>query len=83
MNENEILDGYKTEDQSIYPLKSLFFQKSYLEGLHYMKKFDWYNNEPMMSLSNATDEVNSVKDRLALGYPIDFYEHILVRKNKL
>lgn len=80
---NQILNGYNEQDRNIYPLQSIFYQKSYLEGKYYMNKFKWYNNEPMMTLSNAADDTNDVKKRLSYGMPIDTYEFILTRRNKV
>ena len=81
--EEDLLNGYNLDDQNQYPLRNFFFQNSYLEGKLFMNKFDWYNKEPMMAVSNASNEVNDVKDRLALGYPIDSVEYLLVRKNRI
>ena len=82
--DDELLEGYSINDQNVYPLHNLFFKSSYLEGRDFMKRFfKWYNDEGMVALSNATDEVNSLKERLALGYPIESTEYVRVRKDKI
>lgn len=82
--ESELLKGYSEKDQNVYPLRNVFLQNSYLDGQTYMyRKFSWYNNEPMVAISNATKEVPSVKERLALGYPIDLFDYNLTRKHKI
>jgi len=81
--QDELLKGYTLSDQGKYPLRSVFFRNTYLDGLRYMSKFKWFDNEAMVALSNATNHVHSVKERLALGYPIDFIEYQQVRSNKV
>lgn len=80
---DKLLNGYNEENSSEYPLKTLFFQKSYIEGRYFMSQFPWYDKEVMMALSNATDEVNDVRKRLALGYPIESCEQTQVRTYKI
>lgn len=81
--DQEILKGYAINNQNIYPLRNLFFQNSYIDGQIFMNRFSWYDNEAMVALSNASKEVRDVKERLALGYPIDSIEYTLVRKNRV
>ncbi|MBR5662691.1 MAG: hypothetical protein IKX00_03440 [Bacilli bacterium] len=79
----ELLNGYQINNQNVYPLRNVFFQNSYIDGTLFMNNFAWFKNESMVSLSNATSEVNSLEERLALGYPIESIEYNLVRKNKI
>lgn len=81
--EGEVLKGYSSYDRNIYPLRNIFFQNSYFDGQFYMGQFSWFDNEAMNAISYATNEVNSVEERLALGYPIDSVDYNLVRKNKI
>ena len=80
---NELLKGYAANNQNVYPLRNVFFQNSYIDGTLFMVRFPWYENESMVSLSNATKEVHSLEERLALGYPIDYIEYQLVRDRKI
>ena len=79
----EVLKGYSIDDQNVYPLRNIFFQNSYLDGQFFMGQFSWYDNEAMNSISDATKKVNSIEERLALGYPIDSVDYNLVRRNKI
>ena len=81
---DKILKGYSQSDQGKYPIYNYFLQNTYIEGLYFLKRyFPWYDNEPMVALSNATRDVNDLKQRLAYGYPIDYTEYISVRKRKI
>lgn len=81
--DGEILKGYSAYDQNIYPLRNIFFQNSYFDGQFYMGQFSWFDNEAMNAISDATKKVNSLEERLALGYPIDSIDYNLVRRNKI
>lgn len=82
--EFELLKGYSVNDQNTYPLKTTFMQGSYLDGHTFMmRKFKWYNSEAMVAISNASREIPSIKERIALGYPIDSVDYTLVRRNKI
>lgn len=79
----ELLKGYAINNQNVYPLRNVFFQNSYIDGTLFMNNFSWFKNDSMVSLSNATHEVASLEERLALGYPIESVEYNLVRRNKI
>lgn len=82
--EPKLLKGYSETDHSIYPLKSYFFQNSYLEGLYYMhKNFEWFSKEDIVSISNAKDIVNDLKERLALGLPIDLQDYLTIVRKRI
>ena len=74
LHQGELLKGYRLENQNAYPLRNFFLQDSYVDGTLFMKSFSWYNNEPMVALSNATREVPSLEERIVLGYPIESIE---------
>ena len=80
---DELLKGYSINNQNIYPLRNVFFQNSYIDGSLYMMNFPWFKNESMVSLSNATENVPRLEERLALGYPIESVEYNLIRRNKI
>lgn len=81
--EDKLLAGYLENDHSVYPLKSFFFQNSFLEGFYLMhKNFKWFNLKDMMSISNANDNVTDLKERLALGLPIDLLDYLSVDKKR-
>ena len=81
--DKELLEGYSILDQGTYPLRNIFFKSSYLQGKYFMERYfgRWYSDEGMVALSNATNEVHDLKERLALGYPIESIEYKRVRKN--
>ena len=82
--EAKLLAGYLENDHSVYPLKSFFFQNSFLEGFYLMhKNFKWFNLEDMMSISNAKDNVTDLKERLALGLPIDLQDYLTVVRKRI
>lgn len=80
---DELLRGYSINNQNVYPLRNVFFQNSYIDGSLYMMNFSWFKNESMVSLSNATENVPKLEERLALGYPIESVEYNLIRRNKI
>ena len=47
------------------------------------KNFKWFNLKDMMSISNASDVVTDLNERLALGLPIDLLDYLSVDKERI